>query len=107
MATHLPEARVSLFLGSEYLWAKWLYVRAEYHIEAYQVDAQFGGTTRHEQIELEDWRALLGLKMDTGRYDWYVEAGWTFARDVNFKGATPSMGSESIPSSSNECASAS
>jgi hypothetical protein len=84
-----PEARASLFLGSEYMWAKWLYVRAEYHVEAYEVEASFGGTTRGEQIELEDWRVLLGLKMDTGYYDWFFEGGWVFGREVDFKGATP------------------
>lgn len=79
-----PEARVNLFLGSEYLWAKWLYVRAEYHIEAYEIDTQLAGVTEREQVELRDWRALIGLKMDTGYYDWFFEGGWVFGRDVRF-----------------------
>lgn len=84
-----PEARASLFLGSEYMWAKWLYVRAEYHVESYEVDTRFAGTNRRTQVELEDWRVLAGLKMDTGYYDWFFEGGWVFGRDVEFAGDTP------------------
>lgn len=87
-----PKAEVSLFLGSEYMWAKWLYIRGEYHVESYEVNARFGGVKRQTQVEIEDWRALIGLKMDTGYYDWFFEGGWVFGRDVNFNGATPDFG---------------
>ncbi len=86
-----PEARISLFLGNEYMWSKWLYVRAEYHVEAYEVDTTFGGVQNRQQVELEDWRALIGLRMDTGYYDWFLEGGWVFGRNVDFAGATPSF----------------
>lgn len=84
-----PEARISLFLGSEYYWAKWLYVRGEYHVEGYEVNTRVAGMNRAEQVELEDWRILVGLKMDTGYYDWFLEAGWVFGREVAFGGPTP------------------
>ncbi len=80
-----PEARVSLFLGNEYLWSKWLYARLEYHVEAYEVSNRIGGREIREQVELEDWRALVGLRMNTGRFDWFLEGGWVFEREVEFK----------------------
>ena len=83
-----PEARVNLFLGSEYMWAKWLYLRAEYHVEAYEIDTRIAGVNGREQVELRDWRALIGLKMDTGYYDWFFEGGWVFGRDVRFSEST-------------------
>lgn len=79
-----PEARVNLFLGNEYMWSKWLYGRVEYHVEAYEIDHRVGMGTEREQIEISDWRALIGLKMDTGYYDWYIEGGWVFDREVDF-----------------------
>jgi hypothetical protein len=83
-----PEAKVSLFLGNEAYWSKWVYVRAEYHVEAYGVNRTFAGTAADDQIELADKRLLLGLKMDAGMYSWIIEGGWVFDRDVEFGNAT-------------------
>jgi hypothetical protein len=80
----VPEARISLFLGNEAYWAKWMYVRAEYHVESYGVNRRFGGVTADDQIELEDYRVLGGFKMDSGLYNWFIEGGWVFNRDVTF-----------------------
>ncbi len=82
-----PEARVSLFLGNEAYWSKWIYVRAEYHVEAYGVNRTFAGINADDQIELADKRLLLGLKMDAGMYSWVIEGGWVFDRDVEFESA--------------------
>ncbi len=79
-----PEARVSLFLGNEAYWSKWLYVRAEYHVEAYGVNSTFAGVSADNQIQLADKRLLLGLKMDAGLYSWIIEGGWVFDRDAKF-----------------------
>lgn len=79
-----PEARVSLFLGNESYWSKWLYVRGEYHVEAYGVDTTFGGLKADNQIEIEDYRILIGMKMDSGLYNWFFEGGWVTNRDVQF-----------------------
>jgi hypothetical protein len=88
-----PEARVSLFLGNEAYWSKWIYVRAEYHVEAYGVNRTFAGANADDQIQLSDKRLLLGLKMDTGMYSWIIEGGWVFDRDVEFdSSAVPGFG---------------
>lgn len=41
-----PESTISLFLGNEALGSKWAYVRAEYHVEAYDVRTSGGGSDR-------------------------------------------------------------
>ena len=85
-----PEARVSLFLGNEAYWAKWLYVRGEYHIEAYGIQETLGGLTRDDQVELEDYRILIGMNMESSMYSWFFEGGWVLNRSVNFdNAATP------------------
>ena len=84
-----PEARVSLFLGNESYWSKWIYVRAEYHVEAYGVSSTYAGVTADNQVQLADKRILLGMKMDAGLYSWIIEGGWVLDRDVRFKNATP------------------
>jgi len=84
-----PEARVSLFLGNEAYWSKWIYVRAEYHVEAYGVDSTYAGTATQNQVQLADKRLLLGLKMDAGLYSWIIEGGWIFDRDVSFEKTVP------------------
>ncbi len=82
-----PEARISVFLGNEALWSKWAYVRAEYHVEAYGVEVNPGGAST--QVEIEDYRVLAGLKMDGGMYNWFIEGGWVFNRNVEFANNTP------------------
>jgi len=79
-----PESSVSLFLGNEGPWAKWMYARAEYHVEAYEVGTAGGG---RDQVELEDYRVLLGFRMDAGTYTWFTEGGWVLDRNVNFSNA--------------------
>ena len=85
-----PEARISVFLGNEAYWAKWAYVRAEYHVEAYGIESSFnGGAAADTQFEVEDYRVLGGFKMDAGTYNWFIEGGWVFNREVSFANATP------------------
>jgi hypothetical protein len=85
-----PEARISVFLGNEAYWAKWAYVRAEYHVEAYGIESSFnGGAVSETQFEVEDYRVLGGFKMDAGSYNWFIEGGWVFNREVKFANATP------------------
>ncbi|MCA9062151.1 MAG: hypothetical protein KDA96_03810 [Planctomycetaceae bacterium] len=85
-----PETRISLFLGNEALWSKWLYVRGEYHVEGYGVNRTFGGVSADDKMEIEDYRILIGLKMDAGMYNWFLEGGWVFDRTVRFANtATP------------------
>lgn len=79
-----PEARVSLFLGNEAYWSKWIYVRAEYHVEAYGVNRTYAGVNADDQFQLDDKRILLGMKMDAGLYSWVIEGGWVFDRHARF-----------------------
>jgi hypothetical protein len=80
-----PEARISLFLGNEPYWAKWMYIRGEYHVEAFEVTT--ATAPRRDQVELEDWRVLLGFKMDAGYYNWFIEGGWVFDREIDYQSA--------------------
>ena len=80
-----PEARISLFLGNEPYWAKWMYVRSEYHVEAYEITA--ATVPRRDEVELEDWRVMIGFKMDAGYYNWFIEGGWVFDRKIDYSSA--------------------
>lgn len=82
-----PESRVSYFLGMHDGFAKWLYLSFEYNVESYQVNRT--PMDVREQIQLEDWRLLLGLRSDNGLVTLFIEGGWVFGRDVEFKRATP------------------
>ncbi len=77
-----PEPRISYFLGSYGGLAQWMYVRAEYHVEAYEITEQSTGVK--DKIELEDWRAMLGYRWDNGFVNGYIEGGWVFGRNVGF-----------------------
>jgi hypothetical protein len=84
-----PEARVSLFLGNEAYWSKWLYARGEYHVEAYGVERRAGTTVAKDRVQLRDYRILIGTKMETGYSSWFFEGGWVFDRNVKFDSKTP------------------
>lgn len=79
-----PEAEVALFLGNEAQWSKWMYVRGEYHVEAFQVSTGGGG---RDEVELEDIRLLLGFRMKAPTYTWFLEGGWVFDREVDYRAA--------------------
>ena len=82
MATDVSQDNVSVFLGNETLWSKWLYLTAEYHVEAYEVNTAPGPP--RDEVELEDYRVLLGVRMDAAMYSWFIEGGWIFDRDVRY-----------------------
>ncbi len=82
-----PNAQISYFLGNCSGVAQWVYVAGEYHIEAYEVVEELSG--QQEQIELEDWRFLIGVRNEVAGMTSFLEAGWVFGRDVSFKFATP------------------
>jgi hypothetical protein len=82
-----PDPRISYFCGNELGLGCWLYVRAEYHIEAYEI--QLPTTGGREQVEVEDWRALIGIRKDNGWAGMFLEAGWVFGRNVAYLNGTP------------------
>ena len=77
-----PESRISHFIGTPLGIPAWAYVRGEYHVEAYEIDRE----TINDQgeVELIDWRVLIGLRTDSGGVGAFAEAGWVFGRHVNF-----------------------
>lgn len=77
-----PESRASRFLGTPMGVPTWIYARAEYHIEAYQIHRERLG--RPGEVELIDWRFLAGFRTDTGYVGSFLEAGWVVGRHVNF-----------------------
>lgn len=76
-----PESEISLFVGNEALGSKWIYARAEYHVEAYNVNVGGGG---RDNVEFEDTRLMLGFRMDGGTYQWFTEGGWILDRRVDY-----------------------
>lgn len=82
-----PEPRISYHIGRPFGFETWLYARAEYNVEAYQINLK--STGMREVVETEDWRALLGLRWNNGWVSSYVEAGWVFGRDVEYRYGTP------------------
>jgi len=84
-----PETRVSVFLGNEAYWSKWLYARGEYHVEAYGVERSAAGGKFDDRMQVRDYRILIGMKMDSGFASWFFEGGWVLGRDVDFRSAAP------------------
>lgn len=79
----VPKPKISVFLGAPAGIATWLYARAEYHVEAYQIESTLGGDTR---MQVTDGRVLGGLKWEAGWFGSFIEAGYVFERQVEFDG---------------------
>lgn len=77
-----PNPRISYFLGTPYGVATWVYVGAEYHVEAYYIDLNFAGVDT--RVQYSDWRLYGGMRWEAGQFVTYVEAGAAVARDVDF-----------------------
>lgn len=82
-----PKSRISVLLGDYGYGAVWFYGSAEYNVEAYQIG--LSTLNRSDQIELSDYRLLLGLRTDDGVVSSFIEGGWVLDRQVDFKGKTP------------------
>lgn len=80
-----PESRISYFLGSTGDYGQWLYLRGEYHVEAYEIDRGVPGAQTRDQIEIADWRLLTGLQVDSGYVVGFLEVGVVLDRQVSFK----------------------
>ncbi|HUG90259.1 MAG TPA: hypothetical protein VML55_05470 [Planctomycetaceae bacterium] len=76
-----PEARISKFAGTPWGVAMWYYVRAEFHVEAYE----FEDSGFKDQYEISDWRVLLGLRTENAvGVAAFIEGGWVFDRQLDF-----------------------
>ncbi|MFO1023402.1 MAG: hypothetical protein U0903_22325 [Planctomycetales bacterium] len=82
-----PKARASVFLGNWVGLDTWLYASGEYHVEAYQVGLY--KTSSKDQIQISDYRLMVGLRGDTCGFTSFVEGGWVIDRDAIFAGNTP------------------
>jgi len=82
-----PDPRVSYYLGNPFGFDSWFYTRGQYNVESYEIQLQTTG--RREEIEFSDWRILMGFRNDTGYVGSFIEAGWIFGRDVDFRNGTP------------------
>ncbi|MEX0718513.1 MAG: hypothetical protein WD066_18110 [Planctomycetaceae bacterium] len=80
-----PESQISYFLGNRGAVANWIYLRGEYRVEAYEVATGVGPFRDKDQVETQDWRILFGYQADGGFCAGFIEAGWVFGRDVEFK----------------------
>ncbi len=78
-----PKPRISYFLGTPNGVATWVYVQAEYHVEAYQVDTFPVGA--QDRVQLADWRVVGGMRFEAGWLTTFVEAGYVFDRKVEFQ----------------------
>jgi hypothetical protein len=78
-----PKSRVSVFLGNVWGAATWLYGDVSYNSEAYQI--VIDNRAVQDKIEIRDWRALIGLRFDNGAVQSFIEGGWVFGREAEFK----------------------
>ena len=79
-----PQSRIQYYCGNYMGEDVWLYASSEYHIESYQI-----GTTSvaagTDQIELEDYRVMLGMRKSNPIMSGFIEGGWVFGRKVDFR----------------------
>jgi hypothetical protein len=76
-----PQSEISMFLGTPWGVPQWLYVNGEYHVEAYEIG---GAGAVGRQVQLQDWRVMLGVRSDSGGVQSFLEGGWVFDREVEF-----------------------
>ena len=86
-----PQSRISVFLGNYGGNSSWMYTKAEYHVEAYDMTVQRnqGFAAVRDQVEFEDYRLMMGFRSEALQYSSFIEAGWVFGREARFAGSTP------------------
>jgi len=77
-----PESEIRLFLGNDRLWSKWVYLRAKYNVDAYEITTAAGV---RDEVEFQDWQLTAGFQMDAGYYRWFIEGGLILDREINFR----------------------
>ena len=84
-----PQSRIQYYLGNHWGEDMWLYASGEYHIESYQIGTTASPTGR-DQIELEDYRIMLGLRKSNPIASGFIEGGWVFGRKTDLRFASGS-----------------
>jgi hypothetical protein len=79
-----PQSRIQYYCGNYMGEDVWLYASSEYHIESYQIGTT-SVATGDDQIELEDYRIMLGMRKSNPMMSCYIEGGWVFGRKVDFR----------------------
>ncbi|QDT37062.1 DUF6268 family outer membrane beta-barrel protein [Stratiformator vulcanicus] len=76
-----PKSRITYFAG--HMWGKptWIYADIEYNVESWEVER--GG--RRDQMQMEDVRLVLGARKDQGWGTTFIEGGYVFNREFDFK----------------------
>lgn len=86
-----PQSRIQYYCGNYMGEDVWLYASGEYHVESYQIGSSTfvpppppGGSvvSRTDQVELEDYRILIGLRKSNPIVSGFIEGGWVFGRKV-------------------------
>ena len=82
-----PNPQISWFVGTPFGVPYWVYVAGEYHIEAYeiQVDNANGTARVRDQIQLQDWRVVLGLRSENNGMTSFLEGGWVLDRKATLR----------------------
>jgi hypothetical protein len=81
-----PQGRISRYLGEFWWGVHWLYLAWEYHVDSFQVDIP---NNSQGQIQMEDYRLTLGMRSDHPGFTKYIEAGWVFGRNVEYRNTLP------------------
>lgn len=82
-----PKSRISVLISDCGCMPVWLYGTFEYNVEAYQVG--LSTLNRGDQVQIADYRALVGLRTSNGSVASFIEGGYVFDRKVDFRGPTP------------------
>lgn len=82
-----PQSRIQWYAGNVAGEDVWFYASAEYHIESYQIGTNAVAAGK-DQIELADYRAVLGMRKSNRWASGFIEGGWVFGRKVDLR-ATP------------------
>ena len=78
-----PKARISWYAGNFRGFDTWAYTKAEYNIDAYQVNIPYS-----DVLEIRDYRVLAGCNFFRGHLNIFAEGGAMFRRQFRFRGPT-------------------
>ena len=81
-----PQSRIQWYAGNVMGEDVWLYASAEYHVESYQIGTMSAMALK-DQVELSDYRAVLGIRKSNRWASGFIEGGWVFGRKVELRTA--------------------
>ena len=79
-----PQSRIQYYCGNYMGEDIWAYASGEYHIESYQIGTSSVPAGK-DQIQLEDYRIMLGLRKSNPIASGFIEGGWVLGRQVEFR----------------------